>query len=88
MLIKTEFIGENWGYYVINDETNFYKDVAADEGIEYANIFFKDQTFQSQEDVPPQCYVSSILESIGQSDECPPQLYTNNYSIKTSILSE
>ena len=89
MIIQTDFIGKNWGYYVINDETNYYNDVVAEEGFEFAKEFFnfEHKIFNSQKEVPPNSYASSILESIGQSDNCPPQLYTEDYEIKISIIS-
>lgn len=86
MKIKTEFIGKDWGFYVINDETEFYKDVVNLDGEEVAKEYFAPGRFASSDEATG--YAIGQIESIGQSDRCPPQLYAEDYEIVITHLNE
>lgn len=85
MKIKTEFVGDDWGFYVIKDETQLYKDIVKFDGQAAANDYFTEGEFEPND---TSGYAIVQLESLGQSDNCPPQLYTNDFKIIITILGK
>lgn len=80
---KVELICEDFGYWTIEDYTDYFEDIKAEEGIEKALDYFRcgefDDEFVNKNN--GKHFLFGYMESLGQSDNCPPQLFY--YSGKT-----
>jgi len=72
MKFKTSIIGEDWGYYEINDETDLYEDILS-EGQEEVDRYFKCGEFKPDE--IKHHFIDGFLDYLGQSDHCPMNFY-------------
>jgi len=72
MKFKTTIVGEDWGYYEINDETDLYEDVQS-EGQEKADKYFRCGVFKPDE--IKHHFIDGFLDYLYQSDHCPINCY-------------
>lgn len=73
MKFKVTLTGDNYGYYEIVDEEEYYLDIVEDSGKEEADKYFKCGTFYTSE--IKNHYLYGFIECLSQSDHCPPLIY-------------
>ena len=79
MKFKITLIGEDWGYYIIEDYTDYYDDLKDNEGLSEEELkeFFTSGEFDDK--FVCSCngkhFLYGYLEGLAQSDYCPPVLF-------------
>ncbi|MFL1672686.1 hypothetical protein [Paenibacillus dendritiformis] len=73
MKIKVTIMGTDWGYYTIEDYTDYYEDVKHDRGEDGANIYFACGEFTDQwvNENKDDHFLFGWCEGLSQSDYVP-----------------
>ncbi|MFF2531363.1 hypothetical protein ACFVS2_20885 [Brevibacillus sp. NPDC058079] len=74
---KITVMGENWGWFEIEDCTDHYNMILSSEGKESADTYFQPGIYTSQEidALNGKHFLFGFIEALGQSENCPPQLF-------------
>lgn len=88
--LKVTIMGSDWGYYAIEDYSDFYEDVKQDKGKVGADKYFAAGDYSDEwiEQNMHEHFLFSWLENLMQSDDCPFELFNqrDDYMCKVEWL--